>query len=217
MKISGGRSEQGVVFGNTFDKYGSRNPIVRRMMRGFTRRLEGYVDRAAPASIHEVGCGEGYWGLRWARRGVPYRGTDVSAGAIEYARANADGGGLDPRVFSVRSVYDLSPDTDRADLVVCCEVLEHLEDPRAALARLTSAADRHLILSVPREPLWRALNVLRGAYLSDFGNTPGHVQHWSRRAFVRFVSAAAAAFEVVDQCAPLPWTLLLCRRRTPRG
>lgn len=217
MKISGGRSEQGVVFGNTCDKYGSRNPIVRRMMRGFTRRLEGYVDRAAPASIHEVGCGEGYWGLRWAHRGVPYRGTDFAAGAIEYARANAAGGGLDPHVFSVRSVYDLSPDADRADLVVCCEVLEHLEDPRAALARLTAAADRHLILSVPREPLWRVLNVLRGAYLSDFGNTPGHVQHWSRRAFVRFVSGAAAAFEVVDHCAPLPWTLLLCRRRTPRG
>ena len=216
MKISGGRSEQGVVFGNTYDKYGSRNPIVRRMMRGFTTRLEGYVDRAAPTSIHEVGCGEGYWGLRWARRGVPYRGTDFSTGAIECARANAGGAGLDPNVFSVKNVYDLSGDADRADLVVCCEVIEHLTDPRAALARLESVANRHLILSVPREPLWRVLNVLRGAYLSDLGNTPGHVQHWSRRAFVRFVSDAASAFEVVGDCAPLPWTLLLCRRRFPR-
>lgn len=216
MRISGGRSERGVVFGNTYDKYGSRNPVVRAMMRGFTRRLEDYVDRAAPASIHEVGCGEGYWGLRWARRGIAYRGTDFSAGAIEYARANARGAGVDPDAFSVRSVYDLPPDSDRADLVVCCEVLEHLQNPRAALARLESAAGRHLILSVPREPLWRVLNVLRGAYLRDLGNTPGHVQHWSQRAFVRFVSDAAAAFEVVDCAAPLPWTLLLCRRRTGR-
>ncbi len=217
VKISGGRSEQGVVFGNTYDKYGSRNPIVRRMMSGFAGRLDEYVGRAAPASIHEVGCGEGYWGLRWARRGIPYRGTDFAAGAIDYARANARGAGLDPEVFSVRSVYDLSGDADRADLVVCCEVLEHLEDPREALARLESVANRHLILSVPREPLWRVLNVLRGAYLPDLGNTPGHVQHWSRGAFVRFVSTAAPAFEVVDHCAPLPWTLLLCRRRTRRA
>ncbi len=217
MRISGGRSEQGVVFGNTYDKYGSRNPVVRALMRGFTRGLEALVDRAAPASIHEVGCGEGYWGLRWARRGVPYRGTDFSAGAIDYARANARGAGVDPDVFSVRSVYDLSPEADGADLVVCCEVLEHLDDPRRALAGLEAVSGRHLILSVPREPLWRVLNVARGAYLSEWGNTPGHVQHWSRRGFVRFVSTAAPAFEIVDHRAPLPWTLVLCRRRAPRS
>lgn len=212
MRISGGQSEQGVVFGNTYDKYGSRNPFARLLVHGFTRRLEGYVDRAAPTSIHEAGCGEGHWGLRWARRGVPYRGTDFSAGAIALARENARGAGADAEMFAVRSVYDLSGDADRADLVVCCAVLEHLEDPAAALSRLASAAGRHLIVSVPREPLWRVLNVARGAYLSDRGNTPGHLQHWSRRAFVRFSSAAAPGFEVVDHCAPLPWTLVLLRR-----
>lgn len=214
MQISGGRTEDGIVCGNTCDKYGSANPVVRRIMRGFTDRLERYVDRAAPASIHDVGCGEGYWALRWARRGVPYRGTDFAATVIDLARANARSTGLDPGMFAVRSVYDLSEADDRADLVVCCEVLEHLRDPRAALARLAAVTGRHLILSVPREPLWRTLNVLRGAYLRDMGNTPGHVQHWSRRGFVRFVGAGLPGFDIVDQCAPLPWTMLLCRRRT---
>lgn len=211
MRVSGGRREQGVVFGNTYDKYGSRNPIARLLMRGFTDRLERCVERAAPTSIHEVGCGEGHWGLRWARRGIPYRGTDFSAGAVELARSNARGAGIDPDIFSVRSVYDLS-DADRADLVVCCEVLEHLEDPDAAAARLAAAAGRHLILSVPREPLWRVLNAARGAYLRDGGNTPGHIRHWSRRAFVRFASTAVPGFDVADHCAPLPWTLVLLRR-----
>ena len=209
--------ESGVVYGNTYDKYGSANPLVRRIMRGFTSRLERYVDRAAPASIHEVGCGEGYWTLRWVRRGVPCRGTDFAAAVIDHARANARGAGLDPGMFAVRSVYDLAPPDDRADLIVCCEVLEHLPDPRTALARLAAVAGRHVILSVPREPLWRTLNVLRGAYLRDVGNTPGHVQHWSRRGFVRLVEAALPGFEIIDQCAPLPWTMLLCRRRTARA
>ncbi|MCE2542724.1 MAG: class I SAM-dependent methyltransferase [Acidobacteria bacterium] len=215
MRISGGRTEDGIVFGNTYDKYGATNPVVRRIMRGFAGRLQNYVERAAPASIHEVGCGEGYWTLRWARRGVPCRGTDFSGRVIDHARANARGAGLDPEMFAVRSIYELSQRDDRADLVVCCEVLEHLQDPRAALARLEAVADRHLVLSVPREPLWRVLNVMRGAYLRDLGNTPGHVQHWSRRAFVRFVSAVSTRFDIVDQCAPTPWTMLLCRRRTP--
>ena len=209
--------ESGVVYGNTYDKYGSANPLVRRIMRGFTRRLERYVDRAAPASIHEVGCGEGYWTLRWVRRGVPCRGTDFAAAVIDHARANARGAGLDPGMFAVRSVYDLAPPDDRADLIVCCEVLEHLPDPRTALARLAAVAGRHVILSVPREPLWRTLNVLRGAYLRDVGNTPGHVQHWSRRGFVRLIETALPGFEIIDQCAPLPWTMLLCRRRTARA
>ena len=112
MEISGGRSEHGVVVGNTYDKYGSRNPVVRWLMRGFTDRLERYVGVAAPTSIHEVGCGEGHWGLRWARRGIRYRGTDFSAGAIEMARRNARGAGLDPDMFAVRSIYDLAAETD---------------------------------------------------------------------------------------------------------
>ena len=172
MRISGGRTEDGIVFGNTFDKYGSANPVVHRIMRGFAGRLQGYVERAAPASIHEVGCGEGYWTLRWAQRGVPCRGTDFSESVIDYARANARGAGRDPGMFAVRSVYELSKPEDRADLVVCCEVLEHLQDPRAALARLEAVAGRHLILSVPREPLWRALNVVRGGVPARSGEHP---------------------------------------------
>ena len=136
-----------------------------------------------------------------------------SAMGLYYLARAARGAGHDPGMFAVRSVYELSEHEDRADLVVCCEVLEHLQDPRAALTRLEAAADRHLILSVPREPLWRALNVLRGAYLRDLGNTPGHVQHWSRRAFVRFVSAVSTRFDIIDQCTPTPWTMLFCRRR----
>jgi SAM-dependent methyltransferase len=217
VRISGGRSEQGIVFGNAYDKYGSRNPVVRALMRGFTRALEAFVDRAAPASIHEVGCGEGYWGLRWARRGVGYRGTDVSATAIGLARRNARSAGLDPEMFSVRSVYDLTAAEDVAELIVCCEVLEHLENPRRALGTLAAVAQRHLILSVPREPLWRVLNLLRGAYWAHWGNTPGHRQHWSQPGFVDLVSAAATGFEVIDSCAPVPWTMLLCRRRAERG
>ena len=41
---------------------------------------------------------------------------------------------------------------------------------------------RALLVSVPREPLWRGLNMARGAYMRDLGNTPGHVNHWSKRA-----------------------------------
>lgn len=210
MKISAGLTEDNIVIGNVFDKYGSRNPIVRWIMRGFESDLSDLVRMAAPSSIHEAGCGEGYWVLRWVRQGLAARGSDFSTTVIDMARANAAAQGLPESLFEVRSIYDLDPQKDGADLIVCCEVMEHLEDPEQALGTLREIASNNVILSVPREPLWRILNMARGKYLSAFGNTEGHIQHWSQRSFIKLVSRY---FEVVEVRAPLPWTMLLCRVR----
>jgi 2-polyprenyl-3-methyl-5-hydroxy-6-metoxy-1,4-benzoquinol methylase len=94
--------------------------------------------------------------------------------------------------------------------VVCCEVLEHLADPARALALLARLAQPHLIVSVPREPLWRILNLARGRYWAALGNTPGHLQHWSAR---RFLALLHDHVEVREVRTPLPWTMALCRRR----
>ena len=214
-EIAGGARDRGLVVGNAFDKYGSTNIVVRRLMRGFEQALNDLVERVSPRTIHEVGCGEGVWVLRWQAQGLSVRGSDVSDRVLDIARANAERAGASPTLFAQRSIYDLAPDRDGADLVVCCEVLEHLEDPAAGLRALQRVVDRHLVLSVPREPLWRVLNCARGKYLRDGGNTPGHLQHWSTRGFVRLVSAH---FDVLEVRTPLPWTMLLCEpRRGHRG
>jgi len=208
FEIVGGALEDGLVVGNAYDKYGSKNPIVRALMRRFDDSLASLVAAAGPGSIHEIGCGEGYWTLRWLAAGIDARGCDVSSTAIELARRNAGKQGLGPGRFEARSIYDLVPGRDSADLVVCCEVLEHLHDPEAGLRALRRITGRHLILSVPREPVWRLLNLARGKYLARGGNTPGHVQHWSRAGFVKRVTGH---FHVERVLTPLPWTMLLCR------
>jgi 2-polyprenyl-3-methyl-5-hydroxy-6-metoxy-1,4-benzoquinol methylase len=210
IKIAGGVEEDGVVIGNAYDKYGSRNPIVKWMMNGFESALSEFVTKASPKSIHEVGCGEGYWVLRWNEQGMSARGCDFSKGVIEIARENAINRGLSPSLFESRSIYNLDAAQDSADLVVCCEVLEHLENPEAGLQALQRVTKQHLIISVPQEPLWCALNLVRGKYITRWGNTPGHIQHWSKSGFVQLVSQY---FEVVETRSPLPWTMLLCRPR----
>ena len=211
IKISGGVKENGIVVGNAYDKYGSRNPIVKWMMKGFESALSDLVVKASPHAIHEVGCGEGYWVLRWNEQGMAARGCDFSTQVIELARENAVGRGLSPSLFEPRSIYDLDASRDSADLVVCCEVLEHLEHPDAGLQALQRVVDRHLIISVPKEPLWCALNLARGNYIGHWGNTPGHIQHWSKGGFIKLVSKY---FDVIEVKSPLPWTMLLCK---PRG
>ncbi len=80
--------------------------------------------------------------------------------------------------------------------------------PEQVVAEMARVASRYLLVSVPHEPLWRVLNVARGAYVTDLGNTPGHINHWSKRAFVAMLSRHG---EVIEARSPFPWTMLLVR------
>jgi hypothetical protein len=94
------------------------------------------------------------------------------------------------------------------DVATAIEVLEHVPDPAHTVAEMARVASRWLLVSVPREPLWRALNMARGAYWKDLGNTPGHLNHWTKRSFVALLSRHG---EVVEARSPFPWTMLLVR------
>jgi 2-polyprenyl-3-methyl-5-hydroxy-6-metoxy-1,4-benzoquinol methylase len=203
-------SDDGVVTGNTYDKYGSSNPVVRRLMGGFERTLQELFERADPQSLLDVGCGEGVLVQRWAislpgRRvvGIDLEEESIQAGWAEHQAAN-----LEYRMMPADRVEDLPFAENEFDLAAAIEVLEHVPDPEHTLAEMARCAERHLLVSVPREPLWRTLNIARGAYISHLGNTPGHLNHWSKRSFERLLSRHG---EVVELRSPFPWTMLLVR------
>jgi 2-polyprenyl-3-methyl-5-hydroxy-6-metoxy-1,4-benzoquinol methylase len=194
-----------VPTGNTFDKYGSTNPVVRRLMGGFESALDDLFARAAPASLLDVGCGEGVLTFQWAQRLDSGRviGIDLQDPKLESEWATRQRANLEFRAMSAEQL----PFADgEFDLSAAIEVLEHVPDPERTLAEMARVAAGHLLVSVPREPLWRGLNLARGAYLTDLGNTPGHVNHWSRRAFVRLLERHGT---VVELRSPFPWTMAL--------
>jgi SAM-dependent methyltransferase len=200
-------SEQGVVTGNTYDKYGSGNPVVRRLMAGFEGALDELFEQAAPTSLLDVGCGEGVLVHRWAERlpdarvvGIDLEEESIQAGWSEHQAPN-----LEYRVMRA----DVLPFAENEfDMATAIEVLEHVPDPEGTLAEMARCAEHHLLVSVPREPLWRMLNMARGSYWSALGNTPGHLNHWSRRSFVELLARHG---EVAEIRSPFPWTMLLVR------
>jgi SAM-dependent methyltransferase len=196
-----------VPTGNTFDKYGSTNPVVRRLMSGFQRTLDELFAQAAPESVLDIGCGEGVLTEQWAEALGDGRvvGTDLDDPKLKAEWATRQRPNLQ---FEVMPVESLSFADDTFDLVAATEVLEHVADPEAAVAEMARVAQRWLLVSVPHEPLWRALNMARGAYLRELGNTPGHLNHWSRAGFVRMLGAHG---QVVQARSPFPWTMLLVR------
>jgi hypothetical protein len=76
------------------------------------------------------------------------------------------------------------------------------------VAEMARVARSHILVSVPREPLWRGLNMARGAYIKQLGNTPGHVNHWSKRSFVSMLSQHGT---IEEARSPFPWTMVLVR------
>ena len=196
-----------VVTGNTYDKYGSTNPVVRRLMAGFEGALDELFALADPASLLDIGCGEGVLTHRWALRLADRRvvGIDLDDPALQAQWAQRSAPNLEYRVMKAENLPFADDEFDAATAI---EVLEHVPDPEHTLAEMAACAERHLLVSVPREPLWRGLNMARGAYWSELGNTPGHLNHWSKRSFVALLGRYG---EVVQTRSPFPWTMLLVR------
>lgn len=193
------------IGGNYFDKYRSTNPIHQWLMRGFLGSVRELLGSIEYGSVLEVGCGPGDLATRILPPQVDYLGIDVDEMEIETARNRY------PQLsFQVGSANALPVESNSFDLVIACEVLEHLEDPAKALAEIDRVANRWVLVSVPWEPTWRILNVIRGKYWRSFGNTPGHVQHFRRRDFVALLSSR---FEIVAIKTPMPWSMALCRKR----
>ena len=201
------RDAEGTVTGNTYDKYGSNNPLVKRLMARFERTLDELFKQAAPRSVLDVGCGEGVLTHQWAQR-LEGRivGIDLEDPTIQAEWAKRQAPNLSYRVMKAES---LPFEEGEFDLAAAIEVLEHVPDPEHTVAQMARVArGGHLLVSVPREPLWRGLNMARGAYVRDLGNTPGHVNHWSKQGFVRLLARHG---EVIERRSPFPWTMLLVR------
>ncbi len=197
---------EGTVTGNTYDKYGSTNPVVRRLMGRFESTLEELFVRAAPGSLLDVGCGEGVLTHRWAERvGGRVVGIDLDDPQLHDEWKGRQAPNLS---YMVMKAENLPFDDGEFEVASAIEVLEHVPDPEHTVAEMARVASRWLLVSVPREPLWRGLNLARGAYVKDLGNTPGHLNHWSKRAFVGLLSRHG---EVVEARSPFPWTMLLVR------
>jgi 2-polyprenyl-3-methyl-5-hydroxy-6-metoxy-1,4-benzoquinol methylase len=200
-------SDDGVVTGNTYDKYGSENPVVRRLMASFERTLDELMEQTEPSSLLDVGCGEGVLVHRWAQSMPETRivGIDLVEESIQAGWAARQAPNLEYRTMAAENLPFAD---DEFGLATAIEVLEHVPDPEHTLAEMARCAERHLLVSVPREPLWRMLNIARGAYIPQLGNTPGHLNHWSKRSFTKLLSRYGQVSEVRS---PFPWTMLLVR------
>lgn len=189
-------------------KYLKSNFLVGKLLRNFFRSIEKITDDIKVQKVLEVGCGPGFSTqyLSHIFQGVHFEASEYREDLVKETQER------NPDIKVVReSIYELRRAHDSFDLVLALEVFEHLENPEQALQEIKRVTSKYCLLSVPNEPLWRILNMCRLAYLKDFGNTPGHINHWSTKAFAEFVGKE---FEVKEVKTPLPWNLVLAEKKS---
>lgn len=191
-----------------YAKYQTANPLMQRIIRRFVDRVLAHVEAARPRRLVDLGSGEGMIAreLRRLPFELEYRGIELDADAVRIARAEVPG-----LRFEVGNLLELEPDPGWADVSLCLEVLEHLEDPSAAVDRIAEWTGSVAIVSVPWEPYFRTGNLLRGKYLETLGNHPEHVQQFGPRS-LRALLERRFRLVTVETC--FPW--LIARAAAPR-
>lgn len=173
-------------------------------MREFLRNARALISAITFDSVLEVGCGPGDLAANIFPNGDGYVGLDIDEYQVGLARSR-----YPDKSFTVGSASDLPFAPDSFDLVVACEVFEHLDYPDKAICELARVSKRWGLVSVPWEPVWRILNMTRGKYWSAYGNTPGHVQHFSRKAIRQLCNTQ---FRIKKERNSFPWTIILIEK-----
>ena len=187
-----------------FTKFKTGNPVVQYLINRFYTKVTKYILREPFDSILDAGCGEGMT-LQKLRGYLPRNVTafDLNHDCVHYTSAWFPGANI-----TSQDILHLPYDKEEFDLVICLEVLEHLERPDLALKSLKRVARNRLIFSVPYEPWFQVGSFLRGKYLKYWGNHPEHINHWSPNTFEQFLSRE---FSAVSIDTSLPWIIAQVR------
>ena len=200
-------------------KYKTRNPLKRKLIARFDLRILQLLKQITDENSHmffwekltllDAGCGEGFiteqikqcfpkWNLT---------GVDGAEEAVLFA-----GKHVKSVSFEVGNLYSLDFPDRAFDIVICSEVLEHLDDPEQALKELKRVSKSVLLLTVPHEPWFRLGNLLALHNVSRLGNPVDHVNHWSFLKFQEFTRELLADFECEYEKS-FPWSICLAVRR----
>lgn len=192
---------------NNLQKFKNKNPLQQFLLNSFFKQIQiifsGLTNKY---TVADIGCGEGFT-IRMLQKISPesiFTGIDPDEVALAYAKQNDS-----TSVYQVGDIFRLPFPDNTFDVVFCNEVLEHVKEPEKAVRELARISKKFIICSVPREPLFRISNLLRGRNILRLGNYPFHLNTWSANGFIKFLSQEVSVKKV---STPFPWTLVLAEK-----
>jgi 2-polyprenyl-3-methyl-5-hydroxy-6-metoxy-1,4-benzoquinol methylase len=183
-------------------KYRAKNPVKRKLIGRFVDRVtELFHENGAPKSVLEIGVGEGFLSghLSGIHPKTKFSGVDIKESDLALLRAKF------PNIEAHQgSIYDLSSLPGGYDLIICAEVLEHLERPEDALDQIVSLRPERVLLTVPHEPWFMLSNLAMGKNITRLGNDIEHCNHFTVPKFKQLLSTR---FDLSTVTTSYPWIL----------
>lgn len=186
---------------DNYEKHTSKNPLKKILIENFFKTVLNQLQNLSIENVLDVGCGEGFTlnKLKKNNIGKKYLGIDYSKTAIEIGKR------LYPELdLKTGDIYKLEFKDNSFDLVICSEVLEHLENPLKALKELIRVSGKYILLSVPNEPLFQLFN------FTQWGKDIGHINHWTSFGFKKLVESEN--IKIISVRTPFPWTVVLLEK-----
>ena len=186
--------------------YTSKNILIRFIIKRFCNKLYSFIGHLDIKDVLDVGCGEGNT-IEFLRKKNPelkFEGVDIMESSLENARK------INPGIhFRNLDIFNSHYRENSFDMVLCMEVLEHLEEPEKLVERIKSISKKYCIISVPNEPFWCIANMMRLAHIKRFGNTPHHLQNWTAFGLKRFLKEHFSDVRIKTSSV---WTIALCKK-----
>ena len=189
---------------NMFE-YDSQNIISKWLYKNFYNKIKLTITNIlAPGdNVLEIGCGP----------------AESSKRIFQFVKnASFEASEFDQRYVSIinkkeypfrviqESVYELKRENKEFSIILLLEVLEHLEYPDKALDEIFRVSNNYVIISVPNEPIWCIMNLLRGKYIKNMGNTPGHINHYNSQSLKKLLSKFSTRIKILK---PFPWLIAI--------
>jgi 2-polyprenyl-3-methyl-5-hydroxy-6-metoxy-1,4-benzoquinol methylase len=189
----------------------SKNPLMKLLIDMFYREILNQISRCYSRNEHfkllDIGCGVGLVSKIISQNfsNATISGFDVSEDAVKSAKLL-----LPSADIKAGDIYD-SPFNDKLfDMIICAEVLEHLNEPEFIIDYIARVCKKYAIISIPNNWKFRAVNVIRFKFLPQKGNTPGHVNEWTKQEISTLLSRH---FRIIYITTILGiWIVILCEK-----
>ena len=185
-------------------KHTSKNPLKTVFLNIYYKTFVKELKKLEIKNVLDIGCGEGFIlnKLKQEKIGESWEGIDYSKEAVEIGKKIHSY--LD---LTQGDIYNTGFKDAAFDLVVCTEVLEHLENPEKALKEIIRVSKKYILLSVPNEPLFLLSN------FTQWGKDIGHINHWAFWQFEKFVRKnAGEGVQIISRKHPFPWTMVVVKK-----
>ena len=191
------------------EKHNTSNPLFKKLLTKFAEdinKLISNLNLKEASTILDAGCGNGFLmkSLKEKNMNLQFSGLDILEESVKYAKQlNKD------CKFIVGSVQAIPLKENSVDLIICSEVIEHLNNPEKALEEIKRTTKKYAIICVPHEPFFTIANLLRLKYPKTFGNYPGHIQRFGRKSLSKLLKKYFTKVSIKNSTF---WLIALCEK-----